>query len=82
MSTAYCHLDQQVLKEDFYPPFCDPHNVIKTAEWLQEDILNSITKEYVSLAISSTRIALHTEKKILLIFFLLSQQKIYGLKDK
>ena len=58
MSTAYCHLDQQVLKEDFYPPFCDPHNVIKTAEWLQEDILNSITKEYVSLAISSTRIAL------------------------
>ena len=24
----------------------------------------------------------YTEKKILLIFFLLSQQKIYGLKDK
>lgn len=43
LSTAYCHLSERVLYEKAYPPPADPHNVIKTAEWLDDETLNLIT---------------------------------------
>ncbi|KAJ8956248.1 hypothetical protein NQ318_014980 [Aromia moschata] len=43
LSTAYCHLYEKVLYEKIYPPPADPHNVIKTVEWMDEEIIDSIT---------------------------------------
>ncbi|XP_050315779.1 fatty acyl-CoA reductase 1 [Anthonomus grandis grandis] len=43
VSTAYCHLNERILYEKPYPPPADPHKVIKTIEWLQDDVLESIT---------------------------------------
>ncbi|XP_017769188.1 PREDICTED: putative fatty acyl-CoA reductase CG5065 [Nicrophorus vespilloides] len=43
VSTAYCHLHERVLFEKPYPPPACPHNVIKTVEWMDEDVVESIT---------------------------------------
>ncbi|KAJ8982561.1 hypothetical protein NQ317_005032 [Molorchus minor] len=43
LSTAYCHLFEKVLYEKIYPPPADPHKVIKTVEWMDEKIIDSIT---------------------------------------
>lgn len=43
MSTAYCHLHERVLYEKVYPPPADPYHVIKTVEWLSDDIIDVIT---------------------------------------
>lgn len=43
MSTAYCHLSERVLEEKPYPPPTSPHHVIKTVEWMSEEIVDSIT---------------------------------------
>ncbi|XP_018571925.1 fatty acyl-CoA reductase 1-like, partial [Anoplophora glabripennis] len=43
LSTAYCHLHERVLYEKIYPPPADPHRVIQTVEWMNEDVINSIT---------------------------------------
>ncbi|CAG9854647.1 unnamed protein product [Phyllotreta striolata] len=43
LSTAYCHLHERVLYEKVYPPPADPYHVIKTIEWLNEEIVDTIT---------------------------------------
>ncbi|KAG5888820.1 hypothetical protein JTB14_016022 [Gonioctena quinquepunctata] len=43
LSTAYCHLHERVLYEKVYPPPADPHHVIKTVEWMEDEIIDSIT---------------------------------------
>ncbi|XP_023014773.2 putative fatty acyl-CoA reductase CG5065 [Leptinotarsa decemlineata] len=43
LSTAYCHLHERVLYEKVYPPPADPHHVIKTVEWMSDDVIDSIT---------------------------------------
>lgn len=43
MSTAYCHLHERVLYEKAYDPPADPLKVIKTAEWLDDDVMNAAT---------------------------------------
>ncbi|KAF2896427.1 hypothetical protein ILUMI_09750, partial [Ignelater luminosus] len=43
VSTAYCHLHERILYEKAYPPPTDPHQVIRAVEWLDEEIIESIT---------------------------------------
>ncbi|CAH1959206.1 unnamed protein product [Acanthoscelides obtectus] len=43
LSTAYCHLNEKVLHEKVYPPPADPHKIIKTVEWMDEDVIDLIT---------------------------------------
>lgn len=45
VSTAYCHLEEKVLEEKGYPPYCDPHELIKTVEWMDDDIVDSMTRK-------------------------------------
>lgn len=43
LSTAYCHLNERILEEKPYPPPASPYHVIKTVEWMNEEIVDSIT---------------------------------------
>ncbi|XP_044738347.1 putative fatty acyl-CoA reductase CG5065 [Chrysoperla carnea] len=43
MSTSYCHLHVKHLLEKPYDPPADPHNIIKCVEWMDEDVIESIT---------------------------------------
>lgn len=43
MSTAYCQLKEAVLEERAYAPPADPHNVIRSVEWMSTEIVESIT---------------------------------------
>ncbi|XP_025834144.1 fatty acyl-CoA reductase 1-like isoform X2 [Agrilus planipennis] len=43
VSTAYCHLNERVLYEKSYPPPANPHYIIKAVEWMDEEIVTSIT---------------------------------------
>ncbi|XP_065173081.1 putative fatty acyl-CoA reductase CG5065 [Atheta coriaria] len=43
VSTAYCHLHERILYEKPYAPPASPLNVIKTVEWMDDDIVESIT---------------------------------------
>lgn len=43
VSTAYCHLKERVLYEKLYPPPADPHKIIKCVEWLEDEVVNSMT---------------------------------------
>jgi fatty acyl-CoA reductase len=45
ISTAYCHLNEPVLYEKLYPPPADPHKIIKCAEWLEDGVINAMTKK-------------------------------------
>ncbi|KAF7274014.1 hypothetical protein GWI33_013304 [Rhynchophorus ferrugineus] len=43
VSTAYCHLNEKILYEKVYPPPANPHDLIKTAEWMSDDAIEAIT---------------------------------------
>lgn len=43
LSTAYCHLNEKILYEKAYPPPASPEHAIKCAEWMSEEVLDSIT---------------------------------------
>lgn len=43
LSTAFCHVDQEELREVIYDTDENPNDVIKLVEWLKEDALNLIT---------------------------------------
>ncbi|KAK2580056.1 hypothetical protein KPH14_012340 [Odynerus spinipes] len=43
ISTAYCHLEEKLLEEKPYPPPADPHKIIKCVEWMDDDVVESIT---------------------------------------
>ncbi|KAJ9578553.1 hypothetical protein L9F63_005282, partial [Diploptera punctata] len=47
VSTAYCHCDETVLEERSYPPPTDPNNILQMVEWMDEDILDSITPRLI-----------------------------------
>ncbi|XP_031619645.1 putative fatty acyl-CoA reductase CG5065 [Contarinia nasturtii] len=45
VSTSYCHLNERLLMEKPYPAPADPHRIIKSIEWLDEDIVHTMTKQ-------------------------------------
>lgn len=45
ISTSYCHLHEKVLLEKPYDPPANPHDIIKCVEWMDEDLVNSMTKK-------------------------------------
>ncbi|KAI4502943.1 hypothetical protein M0802_001987 [Mischocyttarus mexicanus] len=45
IGTSYCHLDEKLLEEKFYPPPADPDKVIKYVEWMDEEVVMAITKK-------------------------------------
>ncbi|XP_026472331.1 putative fatty acyl-CoA reductase CG5065 [Ctenocephalides felis] len=45
VSTSYCHLHEKVLLEKPYDPPANPHDIIKCVEWMDEDLVNSMTKK-------------------------------------
>ncbi|XP_059482632.1 putative fatty acyl-CoA reductase CG5065 isoform X2 [Neocloeon triangulifer] len=44
VSTAYCHLKEALLKEKIYDPPADPHKIIKCCEYMEEKIVEQMTK--------------------------------------
>lgn len=45
VSTAYAHLGERILYEKPYPPPADPYDVIRKVEWLEEGVVEAMTKE-------------------------------------
>lgn len=45
VSTAYCHLGERVIYEKPYPPPADPYKIIQQVEWLDEGIVEAMTKK-------------------------------------
>ncbi|XP_030766783.1 putative fatty acyl-CoA reductase CG5065 [Sitophilus oryzae] len=43
VSTAYCHLNEKILYEKVYPPPTNPHDMIRTVEWMSEEVIDMIT---------------------------------------
>ncbi|XP_075988837.1 putative fatty acyl-CoA reductase CG5065 [Anticarsia gemmatalis] len=43
ISTSYCHLHEKLLEEKPYPPPADPHQIIQTMEWMDEDAVAAVT---------------------------------------
>ncbi|XP_054001527.1 putative fatty acyl-CoA reductase CG5065 [Hylaeus anthracinus] len=43
ISTAYCHLEEKVLREVAYPPPADPHKIIKCVEWMDDNVVEAMT---------------------------------------
>ncbi|XP_011860548.1 PREDICTED: putative fatty acyl-CoA reductase CG5065 [Vollenhovia emeryi] len=43
ISTAYCHLEEKILRERTYPPPADPYKVIKCVEWMDDDVVEAMT---------------------------------------
>ncbi|XP_032667586.1 putative fatty acyl-CoA reductase CG5065 [Odontomachus brunneus] len=43
ISTAYCHLEEKVLRQKTYPPPADPHQVIKCVEWMNDEVVEAMT---------------------------------------
>lgn len=48
MSTAYCHCNEDVLEERYYPANENPFGVIKMVELLKDDTLNMITPKLLN----------------------------------
>jgi len=47
ISTAYCQCEQPVLEEVLYPSPNDPQAILQLVEWMDDDILDSITPKWV-----------------------------------
>lgn len=47
VSTAYCNCNRQEISELVYPPPADPEKIIHCAEWLEDDLLESITPKII-----------------------------------
>lgn len=45
ISTAYCHLEEKILREKPYPPPADPHKVISAIEWMDDDVVEAMTEK-------------------------------------
>ncbi|XP_058832003.1 putative fatty acyl-CoA reductase CG5065 [Topomyia yanbarensis] len=45
VSTSYCHLNEKLLLEKPYPPAADPHKVIKAIEWLEDNVVEGMTRK-------------------------------------
>lgn len=47
VSTAYCHLHERHLKEKAYAPPADPNKIIKAVEWMDDEVVDSMTDKLV-----------------------------------
>jgi len=45
VSTAYANCERDQIDEVIYPPPTDPHKLVQSVEWMNDDIVNSITPE-------------------------------------
>merc|ERR1712071_613464 len=45
VSTAYANCDKEEIGEMIYPPPADPHKLMDCVDWMDEDLLNSITEK-------------------------------------
>ncbi|XP_077299873.1 fatty acyl-CoA reductase 1-like [Arctopsyche grandis] len=45
VSTAYCHLHEKLLLEKPYPPPADPNKMISCVEWMDDEVVNSMTEK-------------------------------------
>ncbi|KAL1138004.1 hypothetical protein AAG570_009699 [Ranatra chinensis] len=43
LSTAFCHGDLEVLEEKLYPPPANPHDIIRSTQWMDQDVIDMIT---------------------------------------
>jgi fatty acyl-CoA reductase len=48
VSTAYCNCNRQEVSELVYPPPADPEKIMHCAEWLEDDLLETITPKQVA----------------------------------
>jgi fatty acyl-CoA reductase len=50
VSTAYCNCNRQEVRELVYPPPADPEKIMQCVEWMEDDLLATITpKQVVSI---------------------------------
>ncbi|XP_046382375.1 putative fatty acyl-CoA reductase CG5065 isoform X2 [Ischnura elegans] len=47
VSTAYCNCNREDVSELVYPPPADPEKIIQCVEWMDEDLLDSITPKLI-----------------------------------
>jgi len=47
VSTAYCNCNRQEVSELVYPPPADPEKVIQCVEWMEDELLETITNKQV-----------------------------------
>ncbi|XP_055536616.1 putative fatty acyl-CoA reductase CG5065 [Wyeomyia smithii] len=45
VSTSYCHLNEKLLMEKPYSPPANPHKVIKGIEWLEDNVVEGMTRK-------------------------------------
>ncbi|KAF5281355.1 hypothetical protein FQR65_LT14753 [Abscondita terminalis] len=50
VSTSYCHCDEPILEEKVYAAPHRPRKVLEFAAWMNEDILNDVTKKLLNNA--------------------------------
>lgn len=48
VSTAYANCDKEEIAEMIYPPPADPHRLMECVDWMDEELLKSITKKYLN----------------------------------
>lgn len=58
VSTAYCHLHERHLKEKAYAPPADPYKIIKAVEWMDEEVVDSMTDKYDNIS-HYTKLCIH-----------------------
>ncbi|XP_069702736.1 putative fatty acyl-CoA reductase CG5065 [Periplaneta americana] len=47
VSTAYCNCNRQEVQEVVYPPPADPEKIIQCVDWMEEDLLDTITPKII-----------------------------------
>jgi fatty acyl-CoA reductase len=47
VSTAYANCERDEINEIIYPPPADPHKLVQSVEWMNDDIINTITPELI-----------------------------------
>jgi len=55
VSTAYANCEREEIEETIYPPPCDPDKLIQSMEWMDDDIVETITPQYVQCKIHDVR---------------------------
>ena len=47
VSTAYCNCDRAEVNEVIYPPPYDPEKIIECMEWMDDDLIDTITPKLI-----------------------------------
>ena len=45
VSTAYANCEKEEIEEMIYPPPCDPYKLMQSVEWMEDDIVETITPQ-------------------------------------